>query len=1477
MTRNETGHTARALAGLWLLACSSGALAATDADTRFHGTGKADPIRIANVTCQPGESAGTGSVTFDLAWDHSWRAAWEVPEEQHGGKGALKLENWDAAWVFVKFRKPGATVWGHATLSTRADEHKVSAGAKLDVGLSDDGKRGLGVFVYRGAAGSGPNNWKGVTLRWLHGADGVGSVDKVSVAVDRKPSGRPPKTAPKAQSSFDAVSDMDDEDDADGLGAMFDEADAAANAAAETKRKDDKMDIRVCAIRMVYVPECAFWVGDGTKDRIAGQFTAGDTTDPFRIESENAIAVGGESRKNLGNNDGVMAFDDFTSALSRPLPARFPSGYAAFYCMKHEVTRGEIVTFLNTPGAGRADTLKAVVGAANNGVKLEGSGALAAYVTSAPNVACDGLSWGNGTAFAAWAGLRPMTELEYEKACRGPLRPVPGEYAWGTARIAGTNSKDPPHDGYKLLNSGKADERVAWEGANGPDSARGNAAWTGTMIGRSMGHGGTGYAANHIARPLRVGIFAEPDSDRVTAGASYWGVMELTGSLWEHVVAVGHHRGRRFTGSHGNGTLAEPRDWHALGMGAEPAVRPRGGAIGAHGGVNPQRLWVSDRGQEAVGVPEAVHTFCGLRCVRTVAAGIAPAGPPDESGNAAIVFNEKLRIENLTVAPRNAKTATIKFDIAWEDSWRDVDNYDAAWVFFKVRARGRREWQHVELAADRALNPTGYGQGEGTPLELIVPTGKDGSTGVFVQRAKKGTGPLSARGVTAVWDLSQDKGIKDIGKAQVQAFGIEMVYVAEGPFYLGSGGTEANHFYKYTDGSQNTEPYRVTDAGAIPTGPQRGRLWATGVTPDGGDSSRIPAAFPNGYRAFYCMKYPIKEGQFAAFLDMQSAVVSDDHAYRTGDWPVRTIGRISGAGLTWWQGAGFGAWAGLRPMSELEYEKACRGLREPSPHETGPSFWGIEYLNVGAPNDHAVAVGHPAGRKFAGTHGPGTPTLPKDWPSKDGEGSMLRGGGLTVHSPFRQIPVSYRNACKRDGDINLQFVRLPNCDYNGWRGVRSAPEVDAVSPQGKPTDGRFVLEMDPLPDLRELDIAIFYLSGRVRHSSDKAQKVELTLPFPDACFPGGAAARAFTAAPKTKTPFRILTVLTHLNARAARKVQTFPVRIQVPGGDVLAETSVHLPLIDPLAVRPPVVGSLAGGAVELRITNSTDRAQALTITLRPPQDMKISKTSRRVDVAARAEARVSFPVPGQLIADPGFRAIPYQVAAGSGAAQDGEMIAEFRVQSRWWISRRRILTAVEKEMEGKSLESSDDMDDLDGLDGMMEDLGPSTSAAAPDKNWAVPPDLFKSGTRPKLWQAVTHGAALWVPRLKPLPSQNTVVLAATKVTAPADRKALVRVVSESASYTWIDGRLAASRDWGLGPRTRPFFGRILFNGEVVYDSRPEAKESRRPARIRQGENTMLVQCKVNASGPDNVARVFVLFVDAKTEMLITDLVLDAGK
>jgi hypothetical protein len=455
-----------------------------------------------------------------------------------------------------------------------------------------------------------------------------------------------------------------------------------------------------------------------------------------------------------------------------------------------------------------------------------------------------------------------------------------------------------------------------------------------------------------------------------------------------------------------------------------------------------------------------------------------------------------VEIENVRVASRDARTATVRFDIAWANSWRHEANHDAAWVFFKARTEGTTEWQHVRLAADRVLNSAGYGHGEGTPVDLIVPDGKDGFVGMFVRRAGYGVrGTLATRNVTAIWDLTAGlpgqagKGIADIGKAEIRGVGIQMVYVAEGPFYLGSGGTEVNGFHLYTDGKQHTLPYRVTSAGAIPTGRQAGRLWARSSEPlypkgaqpeDGGE---IPASFPNGYAAFYCMKYPITWSQYASFLNTLTAAEANerypyhagaglsgpgvgriDSITRSGQAPNYTYSTESkwssrqgygGFGLSWADGVAFAAWAGLRPMTELELEKAVRGPREPVPDETGPSYWGISPFAVGAWHsskcgqfERAVTVGNAAGRRFAGTHGLGTPVLPADWPQDDAVGAGIRcspfalaqaGAPDTPHQATRDDLLDMPRACL--SDRFYAAVAYPQRHPNHrWRGVRTAPK-----------------------------------------------------------------------------------------------------------------------------------------------------------------------------------------------------------------------------------------------------------------------------------------------------------------------------------------------------------------------------------------------------------------------------------------------------
>jgi formylglycine-generating enzyme required for sulfatase activity len=183
-----------------------------------------------------------------------------------------------------------------------------------------------------------------------------------------------------------------------------------------------------------------------------------------------------------------------------------------------------------------------------------------------------------------------MTELEFEKACRGDQVAVNGEYAWGTAGIASS--------AYSLSNAGSTSEGIA------------------TNYSTTVGNARYANTVGYITGPVRVGIFAANGSNtgRVSAGASYWGIMELSGNLFERIVSIVNLMGRSFTGVHGDGLLdsngnANPSNWPSFD--AEGA-----GFRGGHFNANNSELRVSDRYYSGATDPGRFGST-GFRAVRS--------------------------------------------------------------------------------------------------------------------------------------------------------------------------------------------------------------------------------------------------------------------------------------------------------------------------------------------------------------------------------------------------------------------------------------------------------------------------------------------------------------------------------------------------------------------------------------------------------------------------------------------------------------------------------------------------------------------------------------------------------------------------------------------------------------------------------------------------------------------------------------------
>lgn len=396
----------------------------------------------------------------------------------------------------------------------------------------------------------------------------------------------------------------------------------------------------------------------------------------------------------------------------------------------------------------------------------------------------------------------------------------------------------------------------------------------------------------------------------------------------------------------------------------------------------------------------------------------------------------------------------ITFDLAWENSWRNDVDHDAAWVFFKLRPEGG-VWEHLSLVGT-GVNPPGFSPGAEAAAELLVPPDR---LGVFVRRARDGAGTFTPQHLRVV--CAAPRPVPATGPARaddprllVQA--VEMVYVSQGPNVVGGGGHDRNEFYA---GGTESDPFTIRSEAALEVADRAGALYYGTKAGHGGDQAGpIPAAFPKGFAPFYCMKYELTEKQWVDFFNTLTPAQKETRDITSGKnggkntdeitqiggnprkdpWFYRnTIAWTSGDAttsepalacsyLSWADGCAWADWAGLRPMTELEYVKAYVAA------EANPTR-AVMYL-PGSVAERAVSVGNEAGRRFDARHGDGKidPAGEADvpgWPGPDEVGVGALGGYGTLTNPHYKVTDrahALYDKCNRHSGF-------------GWRGVRSVP------------------------------------------------------------------------------------------------------------------------------------------------------------------------------------------------------------------------------------------------------------------------------------------------------------------------------------------------------------------------------------------------------------------------------------------------------
>lgn len=448
-----------------------------------------------------------------------------------------------------------------------------------------------------------------------------------------------------------------------------------------------------------------------------------------------------------------------------------------------------------------------------------------------------------------------------------------------------------------------------------------------------------------------------------------------------------------------------------------------------------------------------------------------------------------LRIENVTVLElrEQRQPPTVTFDIAWENGWRNDRNHDAAWVFFKMLLPDGG-YQHLQLAqtGHRVWGMPGM---DGVGGDVSVPA--DGA-GLFLVPAAAHRGPIR-------WRVQVTLAPENMQRGRVQAFGVEMVQIPAGPFFAGDPGAEARQFGSFflSDArGQATDFYRVQSEAEIPVGAAANHLYYETTNQYQGDQAGpVPAAFPKGHRAFYVMKYELRQGQYADFLNTLPGEAATARFSFGGDSYDANRGTIRQDGeryvaahptrplnYSWWDdGLAFADWAGLRPMTELEFAKASRGPERPQPNAfpwgtadrdqlvrtVGASDslmqvngWGEDRLTdatrplfgasyywvmdlAGSVWERVISIGLADGRAFTGTHGDGQldaqgqATNP-DWPHTHAgkEGHGYRGGGFYDHGrPAHEFNPHSPTAYRRFGG----WAGPDSHRAYGFRAARTAP------------------------------------------------------------------------------------------------------------------------------------------------------------------------------------------------------------------------------------------------------------------------------------------------------------------------------------------------------------------------------------------------------------------------------------------------------
>ena len=338
-----------------------------------------------------------------------------------------------------------------------------------------------------------------------------------------------------------------------------------------------------------------------------------------------------------------------------------------------------------------------------------------------------------------------------------------------------------------------------------------------------------------------------------------------------------------------------------------------------------------------------------------------------------------VQITNVSFKPN---TNTIKFDISWDNSWRSsiLNNWDAAYVFIKYNDPASGTWLSANFTDQNNVIPAGFSVSEAPGV------------GRFIFRAESGSGISQLVNVELGIESRIAQGIFD-----VKLFALEMVYIPVIDFYLGDQASNNSYRSSYLN-----------------------------LAPDlmfKNDESFVFDPLPEEYveiantASFYVMKYELSQGGYRDFLNSLTYSQQVNHTASLPTSPsgtfalapstinyrnyikIKTPAQLINGAYTpavygcdsdfnnvydelsdgeniacnfvnWVDHAAYLTWVGLRPLTEIEFEIAGRGIQYPAKNEYA---WGnaelgddqyfvfdaalnTEYVNNPEPNPKGNAI-----------------------------------------------------------------------------------------------------------------------------------------------------------------------------------------------------------------------------------------------------------------------------------------------------------------------------------------------------------------------------------------------------------------------------------------------------------------------------------------------------------------------------------------